>query len=85
MGEFSISDGDPVGFVDGTEIEGGTAKRVVDVEAGVVLYAVKIKDRVHGGGYGVAAVPIKDTNLSTTDDGEVVHESEVDADKTGVE
>jgi hypothetical protein len=39
---------------------GGTAKRVIDEEAGVVLYAVM--PSMHDG-YGLAAVPIEDTDL----------------------
>jgi hypothetical protein len=53
------------GFKEGEKI-GTTAKRVIDEEAGVVLYAVKYE----GAGYGLAAVPIEDTQLSIDEDDE---------------
>jgi hypothetical protein len=53
------------GFKDGEQIL-TTAKRVIDEEAGVVLYGVKSEMA----GYGLAAVPIEDTTLSLDEDDE---------------
>ena len=58
--EYSKSDRG--GFKDGTEFYTGTAKRVIDEEAEVVLYAVQVPES-EGGGFGLTAVPLKDTAL----------------------
>ena len=50
------------GFSEADALEAEAAKRVIDEEAGVVIYAVS-----HGQGYGVTAVPLEDTNLGTGD------------------
>ena len=54
---------DRAGFAEAEDIKGGTAKRLVDEEAGVVLYAVAGID-----GYGLTAVPIEDTDLEIESD-----------------
>ncbi|QGA82756.1 hypothetical protein [Halomicrobium sp. LC1Hm] len=49
------------GFRPRKNLEGGTCKRVIDEEAGVVLYAVMVNGKE---GYGLTAVPIEDTDLT---------------------
>jgi hypothetical protein len=63
--EEGVGQGDPVrgGFEPGDALA-ARGKRVVDEEAGVVLYATVTE----AGGYGLAAVPIEDTRLELSDD-----------------
>lgn len=78
MGLFSSNkDGDEVGrkerggFKTADRIATSAAKRVIDEEAGVVIYAVKYNSDMNpaadGGGYGLTAVPIEDTKLTLND------------------
>jgi hypothetical protein len=75
MGLFSKSDEegdetDRAGFERGKKISSHVAdtKRVIDEEAGVVLYAVKNLKK--GGGYGLTAIPIDETDLERPGDEE---------------
>lgn len=51
-----------------------TTRRVVDKEAGVVLYGAQTADN----SFGLAAVPIDDTNLTITEHDAVVPEDELE-------
>jgi hypothetical protein len=53
------NDDDTAGFKDADKLGSATKKRVIDEEAGVVIYAVAPQSD----GYGLAAVPIEDTDL----------------------
>lgn len=72
MGLFGDDDSERAGFSNATELKEKGAKRLVDREAGVVLYAMKIQkgDPTASGGFGLAAVPIDDTDLYFPDDEE---------------
>lgn len=62
----ATSETDDVGFTKATSIGNGKAVRVIDEEAGVVLYGMKVQKgdgTAKGGGYGLTAVPLEDTNL----------------------
>jgi hypothetical protein len=77
MGLLSSDDEEDIGkrerggFKTADRITTHAAKRVIDEEAGVVIYAVKFNSDMNpaadGGGYGLTAVPIEDTNLTLDD------------------
>jgi hypothetical protein len=50
------------GFSESDLLNGDNAKRVIDEEAGVVIYAVA-DGQGNGHGYGLTAIPIEETNL----------------------
>jgi len=54
-------DGENAGFDEADKLGAAEKKRVIDEEAGVVIYAVSPQSS----GYGVTAVPIEDTDLET--------------------
>lgn len=60
-GLFGDSDYSAVGFEDGDQAKSGTTRRVVDEEAGVVLYAWH--EPTQAGGVGLAAVTPDQTDL----------------------
>jgi hypothetical protein len=75
------------GFKTDDRITTTPAKRVIDEEAGVVIYAVNF-DRypvTEAGGYGLSAVPIEDTDLNLHNTRERKHSRETpknDTEKT---
>lgn len=65
MGLLGGSDYPQAGFEDGDQVKSGTTKRVVDEEAGVVLYAWM--ERNMAGGVALTAIPIDQTDLDPED------------------
>jgi hypothetical protein len=56
------------GFTDANLLKGDNAKRVVDEEAGVIIYAVA-DGQGNGHGYGLTAIPIEETDLEIEESG----------------
>lgn len=64
MGLLGGSGGDEKkgGFTESDLLKGDNTKRVIDEEAGVVIYAVA-DGQGNGHGYGLTAIPIEKTDL----------------------
>jgi len=59
LGSDDSEDPERGGFNPAYKLKGGYARRVIDEEAGVVIWAVKTKE-----GYGLTSLPIEQTDLS---------------------